>query len=107
MYGRVKNPKEYGSWTRAIKGWWKKFKHWLCKVGLCNFDKCKCDCHCEDKPEGRSKAYYPTAVKPGPKMPLPPLPKVIHDSPPREGGCNVPGCSNKSVGGLDTCYAHR
>ena len=49
MYGRLKDPEKYGSWTRAIKKWWKKFKHWLCKVGLCNFDKCKCDCHCEDK----------------------------------------------------------
>tara|TARA_Y100000310_G_scaffold337327_1_gene424133 strand:+ start:68 stop:334 length:267 start_codon:yes stop_codon:yes gene_type:complete len=24
---------------------WKKIKHWFCKVGLCNFDKCKCTCH--------------------------------------------------------------
>ncbi len=22
--------------------WGKKIKHWLCKVGLCNLDKCKC-----------------------------------------------------------------
>ena len=22
-----------------------KIKHWFCKVGLCNLDKCKCDCH--------------------------------------------------------------
>ena len=22
-----------------------KIVHWLCKVGLCNLDKCKCDCH--------------------------------------------------------------
>ena len=25
--------------------WWRKIKHWLCKVGLCNLDKCNCDCH--------------------------------------------------------------
>lgn len=23
----------------------KKIKHWFCKVGLCNLNKCKCDCH--------------------------------------------------------------
>lgn len=55
-----------------MKKIWKKFKHWCCKTGLCNLDKCGCDCH--DKPKGRSKAYYPT-----PKVealpPLPPLPK--------------------------------
>ena len=106
MYGRVKNPKEYGSWTRAIKGWWKRFKHWLCKVGLCNFDKCKCDCHCEDKPEGRSKAYYPTPSK-AKSVVLPPLPKDPVKELKREGGCSVPGCGNKAVQGLSTCYHHR
>ena len=25
--------------------WWRKIKHWLCKVGLCNLDSCTCDCH--------------------------------------------------------------
>ena len=104
MYGRVKDAEKYGSWTRAIKAWWKKFKHWLCKVGICNLDKCKCDCHCGDKPEGRSKAYYPTAVNPGPEKPPT---KAAQHSPPREGGCSVPGCPNRSVVGLDTCYSHR
>lgn len=42
-----------------MKKLWKKFKHWCCKAGLCNLDKCNCDCH----PQGRSKAYYPTAAK--------------------------------------------
>ena len=42
-----------------MKKIWKKIKHWLCKVGLCNLDKCKCNCH--EHPKGRSKAYYPTA----------------------------------------------
>jgi len=23
----------------------KKIKHWFCKIGLCNIDKCKCCCH--------------------------------------------------------------
>ena len=41
--------------------WWRKIKHWLCKVGLCNLDKCVCDCH--DNPKGRSKAYFATAEK--------------------------------------------
>ena len=27
-------------------GWLgKKIKHWFCKIGLCNLDKCKCSCH--------------------------------------------------------------
>ena len=35
-------------------GWlWKKIKHWLCDVGLCNLDKCACNCHCK----GRAGAY--------------------------------------------------
>ena len=25
--------------------WWKKIKHWACKVGLCNLDKCKSSYH--------------------------------------------------------------
>jgi hypothetical protein len=41
-----------------MKKIWNKIKHWCCKVGLCNLDKCKCDCH--GHPRGRSKAYYPT-----------------------------------------------
>ena len=41
-----------------MKKIWKKFKHWCCKVGLCNLDKCNCNCH--ENPKGRSKAYYPT-----------------------------------------------
>lgn len=45
MYGRLKDPEKYGAWTRAIKGWLKKAKHWCCKVGLCRMDTCKCDCH--------------------------------------------------------------
>ncbi len=47
--------------------WWIKFKHWLCKVGLCNLDKCSCDCH--DNPKGRSKAYFATAEKEEPSPP--------------------------------------
>jgi len=35
---------------------WRRLRHWFCKVGLCNFDKCKCDCHDkgekEETPEG-------------------------------------------------------
>ena len=42
----------------TIKKIWNKIKHWCCKVGLCNLDKCSCDCH--DKPRGRSKAYFTT-----------------------------------------------
>jgi len=34
-----------------MKKLWKKFKHWCCKVGLCNLNKCKCDCH-EDNTTG-------------------------------------------------------
>ena len=41
---------------QKMKKLWKKLKHWCCKVGLCNLDKCNCDCH--DHPKGRSKAYY-------------------------------------------------
>ena len=41
-----------------MKKLWKKFKHWCCKVGLCNLDECVCDCH--EQPKGRSKAYFPT-----------------------------------------------
>ena len=47
-----------------MKKIWKKFKHWCCKAGLCNLDKCGCDCHC--KPKGRSKAFYPTVEKKNP-----------------------------------------
>ena len=52
MYGRLKDPEKYGAWTRAIKAWlkktWNKIRHWCCKVGLCNMDKCCCKCHCKD-----------------------------------------------------------
>jgi len=52
MYGRLKDPEKYGAWTRAIKAWLKKTyekaRHWFCKVGLCNLDKCKCKCHTRD-----------------------------------------------------------
>ena len=41
-----------------MKNLWKKFRHWCCKVGLCNLNKCNCDCH--KSPKRRSKAYYPT-----------------------------------------------
>jgi hypothetical protein len=54
-----------------MKKIWNKIKHWCCKVGLCNLNKCGCDCH--DKPKGRSKAYYPT---PTAKTVLPPLPEA-------------------------------
>jgi len=37
-----------------------KIKHWLCKVGLCNLDKCKCDCH-EDAPKYK---YYHQTLSP-------------------------------------------
>jgi hypothetical protein len=45
-----------------MKKLWKKIKHWCCKVGLCNLDKCVCDCH--EQPKGRSKAYYKTTTPP-------------------------------------------
>ena len=48
-----KKDPNHGAWARKIKGWWKKFKHRLCSVGLCNLDKCKCNCHCK----GRSAAW--------------------------------------------------
>jgi len=54
-----------------MKNLWKQFKHWCCKVGLCNLNKCSCTCH--DKPKGRSKAYYPTAK--AKKVLPPPLPE--------------------------------
>jgi hypothetical protein len=41
--------------------WWRKIRHWACKVGLCNLDRCVCDCH--GNPKGRSKAYFVTAKK--------------------------------------------
>ena len=28
-----------------MKKLWKRFKHWFCKVGLCNLDKCKSSYH--------------------------------------------------------------
>tara|TARA_Y100000593_G_scaffold95087_1_gene199407 strand:+ start:4380 stop:4667 length:288 start_codon:yes stop_codon:yes gene_type:complete len=34
----LKKDPDHGSWARKIK-------HWFCKVGLCNLDKCKCGCH--------------------------------------------------------------
>ena len=52
MYGRIKDPEKYGAWTRAIKAWlkkvWNKARHWCCKVGLCNLNKCGCKCHKKD-----------------------------------------------------------
>ena len=55
----VKKDPEHGAWARKIKGWWKKFRHWLCDVGLCNLDKCKCNCHCKCgcHCKGRSAAW--------------------------------------------------
>ena len=54
----VKETNIMGTWSSGIGKfkkpdpdhgkWGKKIIHWLCKVGLCNFDKCKCVCH-EDK----------------------------------------------------------
>ena len=40
---------------------WRRLKHWVCKVGLCNFDKCKCDCHDkgDDKKEGETQEEGP------------------------------------------------
>ena len=53
MYGKIKDPEKYGSWTRAIKSWfkktYKKIRHWGCDVGLCNMNTCKCHCHNESK----------------------------------------------------------
>jgi hypothetical protein len=46
---------------KRLKKIWNKFVHWCCKVGLCNLDKCACDCH--GHPKGRSKAFYPTTLK--------------------------------------------
>tara|TARA_Y100001938_G_scaffold9468_1_gene11705 strand:- start:129 stop:305 length:177 start_codon:yes stop_codon:yes gene_type:complete len=43
MYGRIKNPEEYGKWTRAIKRFWRKL--WCCTFLMCNPEKCKCECH--------------------------------------------------------------
>ena len=44
-----------GTWSSGIgkfkkkdpsHGWlWRKIRHWMCDVGLCNFDTCKCECH--------------------------------------------------------------
>jgi len=58
----AKKDPSHGAWGKKIKHTmkkiWNKIKHWCCKVGLCNLDKCNCDCH--ESPKGRSKAYYPT-----------------------------------------------
>ena len=64
--------------------WWRKIKHWLCKVGLCNLDKCVCDCH--DNPKGRSKAYFATAEKeePAPPEEAPKVRRKVFD--PSRGG---------------------
>ena len=58
----VKKDPNHGSWGRKIK-------HWLCRAGLCNFDKCKCDCHeevalkeeasAEEAPKSRKKVFNP------------------------------------------------
>ncbi len=45
MYGKVKDPEKYGSWTRAIKKFWKWLK---CKFRLCKGQEscfCKRDRH--------------------------------------------------------------
>lgn len=53
-------------------GWlWEKIKHWFCKVGLCNLNKCKCGCHCK----GRSAAWNNCTCNKG-----------------NGGGCNNPNC---------------
>ena len=58
----AKKDPNHGAWGKKIKHTmkkiWNKIKHWCCKVGLCNLDKCVCNCH--DKPKGRSKAYFTT-----------------------------------------------
>ena len=33
-----KKDPDHGKWGKIIK-------HWLCKIGICSLDKCKCDCH--------------------------------------------------------------
>jgi len=38
--------------------WWRKIKHWLCSVGLCNLNKCSCDCHGDCRCKGRAAAYH-------------------------------------------------
>jgi len=53
---------------KKMKKIWNKIKHWCCKVGLCNLNKCACDCH--EQPKGRSKAYYPTTTHPTAKTEL-------------------------------------
>lgn len=30
---------------KMLKKIYSKIRHWCCKVGLCNFDSCNCDCH--------------------------------------------------------------
>ena len=30
---------------KILKKIYSKIRHWCCKVGLCNFDSCGCDCH--------------------------------------------------------------
>jgi len=35
---------------KKLKKIYLKIKHWCCKVGLCNFDSCRCDCH-KDAPK--------------------------------------------------------
>ena len=67
---------------KTLKKIWNKFVHWCCKVGLCNLDKCACDCH--GHPKGRSKAYYPTVkVKAEVRTTLPHAKAVIekHNAP--------------------------
>ena len=35
---------------KTLKKIYSKIRHWCCKVGLCNFNSCGCDCH-EDAPK--------------------------------------------------------
>jgi hypothetical protein len=53
----VKKDPKHGAWLRKIK-------HWLCRVGLCNLDKCNCDCHdSEDGDFGERKAEEPPKAR--------------------------------------------
>jgi len=47
--GKFKKPDpDHGSLWRKIVKLWNRLRHWFCKVGLCNMNKCKCKCHPDD-----------------------------------------------------------
>ena len=77
---------------KVLKSVWKKIKHWCCKVGLCNLDKCQNDIHPKELISSQTfsseQELPPTSgiaeVFPPPPQPAPSILRL----------CKTEGCDN-------------